>query len=408
MTRRSSSLLFFAIFVVVYCVSASSWQLPGADVLRWIVIAGLSVGGMLKDGKFHLFSREYYYLALAFGIGIICSIGKDNFFTGIQRTGSFFMLILGMYSYFQATDQIEERVLQGIDIFCVLLELLATVLFFYFFVSGQTIGYYYAIYGNPNYLAPIAVTAFGASLLMYVKSYGLNRIIHLFCGSISVFLVIATGSRAGLLSLMIFFALFPILKDRRVTSLSFLKDIVYAIIILALLYLVAKRLNIPALNRLLAASNSVSSTGVTRGDTWDHGMELFRLKPILGWGSSAAYYNTFINNTTGYNGWGMHSSYITILVDHGLIGTGLMLVFLISILKRMKNMYLYISERSYPEERKTIFVLVMIALALLVDAAAESFLFAVGNFSAICFWVTFCFIDLYLEGLTIRVNCEDS
>ncbi|MCQ2387268.1 MAG: hypothetical protein MJ066_02335, partial [Clostridia bacterium] len=105
-----------------------------------------------------------------------------------------------------------------------------------------------------------------------------------------------------------------------------------------------------------------------------------------------------VKNTSGYNGWGVHSSYIMILIDHGVVGTILYLVFFVTYINRLVRKYKGIKENLSINDKRMLIVLVSISVALLINAIAEAFLFAVGNFSSVCFWVSFVFIDIFLNS----------
>ena len=398
MEKKANLSFVFILFIIVYSVSSSSWELPYSNILRWVVIGLLLLAGILVNKKFYL-SFPFFWLICAFTLGLIVSIGRDNFMVGLERMVSFFLLIIAMYTYFTIGENDSAFISKAICSFAVILEVLAVLLTGYFFVSGGTFGKYMAIYGNQNYLAPIACTMSTMSLLMFFRAKeGYLKMIHVICFICSTFLVLATGSRGGLLCFLAIIVLFPLLVLPELNFNSFLKQIIIIAVVIAVVYFLLRVIDIPALDRILGGNSSNSSTGLSRGEVWTNGIKLFLVKPVFGWGSSATYQYVFVNNTSGYSGWGIHSSYIMILIDHGVVGTILYSIFFVTYINRLVRKYKGIKENLTLNDKRILIALVSISLSLLIDAIAEAFLFAVGNFSSVCFWVSFIFIDIFLNS----------
>ncbi|MCQ2387498.1 MAG: O-antigen ligase family protein, partial [Clostridia bacterium] len=298
MEKKASLSFVFILFIIVYSVSASSWELPYSNVLRWVVMGLLLFSAILVNKKFYL-SFPFFWLICAFTLGLVVSIGRDNFMVGLERMASYFMLIIAMYSYFTIGENDSKTISKAICSFAVILEILAVLLTGYFFVSGGTFGKYMAIYGNQNYLAPIACTMSAMSLLMFFRAKeGFTKIIHGICFICSTFLVLATGSRGGLLSFLAIIVLFPLMVSPELNFTSFLKQIIIIAVVIAVIYLLLKVIDIPALDRMFGKKNDTSSTGLSRGETWETGIKLFLVKPVFGWGSSATYQYVYVKNTS--------------------------------------------------------------------------------------------------------------
>ena len=92
-----------------------------------------------------------------------------------------------------------------------------------------------------------------------------------------------------------------------------------------------------------------------------------------------------------------------ILIDHGMIGSFLHLSFFvsmaISILKRYKQCSVSRKEKRFVK------IVSMICVMLMVNAIAESFLFAVGNIASVCFWLSLVTLDLFLMKKKEETEC---
>lgn len=382
----------YMFFLVVYCLSASDWELPSSSILRWV-----SMGIMAFFGMANTMGRSdqnanygpYIYILVAYGIGVFCSDGNLN--VGLQRSFAFFLLIYACYSYFQRGEVTSKEIIKYFKLFTVaLIILMFALIVWYFQGNGGAFGEFYGIYGNKNYLVSISCTAVCATIYLLTVSKGFGRIIVSAALACSVFISLATGSRAGIICLACVFAMLPFIVIDASSFTRRLGIVVCLVVVFVVMYIIAINSDIPAIERLLS-TDSGSETGFSR-DVWQYGLEKFSQKPILGWGNSAAYYHTFILKDTS---WGMHNSYLSILTDYGIVGSLLHLCFYISFLSRIIKRHKAISFTN--DEKHFIKLLYVLCIMLMVNAIAETFLFAVGNISSVCYWINMVFIDLFLE-----------
>ena len=384
----------YLFFLLVYCLSASDWELPGSDILRWVVIALLAFSGMIhkvtKNKGIGLDMGPYQYLFVAYMLGFLVS--DVNLSIGFQRALSFFVLIFGSYLYFEREGMESLDIQESFSIFSAYLcTLMVALSVLYVTGKGGGFGDFKGIYANKNYLVSISCTAVCSGIHLVLNTSGFKRFISLFGLACAVFVTVATGSRAGIVCMGITFLSLPFIVMEAGSLKKKVGIVFLLLVVIVIMYVIAINSNIPALERLFADTDS-SSTGFAREDTWESGFNIFKTKPILGWGNSGTYYYTFID---GHQGWGVHSSYITILIDHGIVGTFLHILFIgVFVINAYKR---HIQIDFTPTERRFIKLLYVLCLMLLANAAAESFLFSVGNIAAICFWLNMVFIDLFLK-----------
>ena len=392
--NKKNGKLAYMFFLLVYCLSASEWELPGSSILRWVVISLLAFTGIMhkvtKNKNVGLDMGPYQYLFVAYVLGFLVS--DANLSIGFQRALSFFVLIFGSYLYFEREGTSSQDIINSFSIFSTFLcTLMVALCGFYSAGNGGGFGNFQGIYDNKNYLVSVSCTAVCAGIHLVLNAGKFKKLLSVFGLACAVFITVATGSRAGIVCMAITFLSLPFVimeagSLKKKTGLVFL-----LLIVIVIMYFVAKNSNIPALERLLS-DDGTSATGFGRTDTWAAGFDIFKKHPILGYGNSATYYYTFISEV---HGWGVHSSYVTILIDHGILGTLLHVLFVGSFIINVYKRHIQICFT--PTERRYIKLLYVLCVMLLANAASESFLFSVGNIASICFWINMVFIDLFLK-----------
>ncbi len=165
---------------------------------------------------------------------------------------------------------------------------------------------------NPNELGTI--WAFGLVMAMYLIVNGSK--IFLFFIPLSAFTILLTGSRTALI-LLVFVGLCTLwmmfkykVRFRKLITIS---------LILASIFIVSQ-LPQEQLDRLSTIQYELSG-GTLNGRTgiWDSGIETFKDSPILGVGSGSFLEASIENSETGIE-FAAHNSYLSVLVENGLIG----------------------------------------------------------------------------------------
>lgn len=405
----------YCVFLLIYCLSASEWELPASSLLRWVGMGimaffgtvdllkwvALSIKNKAQHGPIEkyktirekreriIYAWPFNFLVLVYVIG--CFVSDDNFGTGVKRAISFFLLIYALYSYFQRQKTTSKDMMSYFRIFGIALCLLMYAMVLYYVAFGGSIGDFKGIYANKNYLVSISCTAVCTGVFLVLETRNILKVAAIGGLVCATFVTIATGSRAGIICMALAYLAVPFITMEAKSFGQKLKIIIGLAAVVIVFLIVAKRSDIPALERMLAGDSANGATGLSRGNTWALANDLIVRRPWLGWGNSAAYYNTFVAPRYG---WGVHSSYLMILVDHGIIGAilhGLFMLFF-----AFRNLKRYFSADLSNKERRFVKILSVTCLMLLVNAAAESFLFAVGNIASVSFWLPLVILDVFL------------
>lgn len=391
----------FILFVVIYTLSASEWELPMSSILRWIGMGIMLVCGLYSSrAKDIKIPKCYTIIAVTYFVWMF--IGIKYVSIGIQRAFSFFLLIFALYIYLKRKNAKAEEMIAYYKILCIDLCVLMLALVVYYFVKGGELGEYKGIYSNKNYLVSVSCTATACGIYLTGTSKGFAKILSIICTAAGIFITIATGSRAGIVCTAFLMLLTPFVLMEASTILRKIRVIVFMFVVMVIGVVIAKYADIPALNRLFETSTSSTpsgSTGFSRGEIWEVALDIFKHRPLMGWGHNAVYYNTFVKNISDpyIPVWGIHSSYFMILIDYGVIGTLLHILFFIMLIKRDWMNFKIAHKHLNIYEMRFIKILVAICAMLMINAIAEAFLFAVGNISSVCFWLSLVLLDVFLE-----------
>lgn len=380
------------IFFILYFTVGTLLQLPAGELLRWggcVLLAIIGTKDSFKTKKsFHFFPSYYLYLIVPF---VLSMFGHANISVyGTIRFSSFLLLIFSLYSYYNRKKVDEIYIQKHFEIFAKILCLITIIQIILLLLNINEFGTFKGIYDNKNYFTTISSVSLISSLWLILNNKNYKYSIFLFS---NIILLISTGSRTGVVSLFIIMLCLPFIIYNGNTLRNILKVMLSIMILGLICILVLKKIELPALSRLLAPESSDGSTGFERTGYWDAAIPLFKQKPIFGWGNSAADY--YISNSNTLYNWGFHNTYLIILVENGIIGSFFYSCFFITGL--FKNMKKYIKLDLFADEKIFIKTLTLICIVLLINAFTESFLFAAGNPMAVCFWFSFIILDKYIE-----------
>lgn len=194
------------------------------------------------------------------------------------------------------------------------------------------------LFGNtfdPNLLAAILIISIYVSLsvLYGIKLFSQRILIFIVVGIIATGLLL-TGSRGALIAFVVSFIMYLFFKtkdrnQRRKSILIFIASIGVLFILLSVLpeNLISSRYSI---NNILGL-NEYTAGAHNRYTIWQHSLELFISKPILGYGCG----NFFPALGTVYREAASHNMYILLLVEGGLVGFLLFFSFMFRIFKEL-------------------------------------------------------------------------
>jgi hypothetical protein len=244
--------------------------------------------------------------------------------------------------------------------------------------------------GGPNFHGIISAIGFMSSLTMFFVTKKANKIIYFLFMFISLFNVYITGSRASWLV-----CIFYILSYSNLKAIINRKNTLYIIflfIFISISIAIIKTLDINKL-RLLFRFDDYSYYG--------------RLNPIFN-GINILKNNHFMPYGLGKNnmfdvlkGTPLDNSYLTISLETGIIGSGLLLVFIFKIflnaINLIRKMSLILSKNNLPLTNMDIEFFISsfsIMLSLLLHGVFESYIFVGLQLGSLILFFCFAVITL--------------
>ncbi len=388
--------ILFFMFSIFYLLTASQFQFGGITILRWVgsVLLIMYVILIAKQRKIRL-PIHFIFIIIAL-LPTLFGINGAGTIYSYERIISWLLVVLGMWM-FMDTSICKVKTLENLfEIYSSISGVLMVCSVLLDTTSIRMTG----VYMNANFLSCIAVFSFVASFgLIFIRHSRIKKIIYFIFSVSAARCIIGSGSRMGIVCLICAVYIIPIVIGENSKKYNILKKLCFIIIITFIAKYILEHTEILALERLfLVSSSNNGSVGLTRGDTWIDVWNIFREKPLIGWGYAAVGYNVFINRSSTYN-WGMHSSYFVILCEMGIVGSVLFLCFFakhfIGVISKAKKIKNYILSEQY----SFIKLLIICCLVMLLNAYSESFLFSVGNPMAVCFWVPFVMVWIYENKL---------
>lgn len=390
------SYIFLTMFFIFYFTVGSSLMLPFGESLRWLgpfILLIIGVFSKIRLNKIPFLWPKFFNLLLPTFITSIFVLNEALIY-GISKLLSFLLVISGIYTFLNRENFKTESIITSFTIMSYILNFIMVYQFYLLSTTGFDFGRFQGSYGNPNLLTSLSLSATVASLWFLARPKKNKFLAYVFLIS-NIIVIIGTGSRIGLIGLIfiILGALF-IFSDTK-SVLQKMKLIAVIIIVGIVFFIMFKHLEIPALERILSEKTIDNSTGISRGETWQNGLVILLEKPLFGWGFGSANYYTFISDKLGNYSWGVHNSYIAILIENGLVGTIFYILFAIIMIKdvnkKMKLINLSIKEKRF------IKILILLCAVLLINGVSETFLFSVGNPMAIPFWYSLLALNVYLS-----------
>lgn len=277
---------------------------------------------LVKDLFYKGIGRVSFYVAwiTAFVTYTLMSAFWSNyFFDALNNSkGMIEFIIVGsyLYSYYMRTDNIDKVLLMFV---------IAGLIFAFVLLIQVPVSQWGGRLANANYAANANATKLMESSLCAIGLYKIknSRLIYLGIWGLFFVFIILTGSRTMLVGTVVgILIVFFLDVDKK----NLLKPMIFIIAIIAIMFITYDYImtNPTLYNaigyRMELLINSVFGTGRiynsdrVRFQLIEEGIELFKERPIFGWGSfmfsresaSGAYY--------------AHNNYVEILADFGLIG----------------------------------------------------------------------------------------
>ncbi|MFO7627303.1 MAG: O-antigen ligase family protein [Candidatus Fermentibacteraceae bacterium] len=319
------------------------------------VIAGIALGFLVLSGKkFHLYRIP---AMAAVSLVLIATLMLIVHFTGPVKSvnGPFTMMSFAALCLLAllGVAVIDHKHLSSLAIF---LTVVSSVLFLYALLqsfgvvlfpwdagltrSGRSSG----SLGNPNLLGAFAaaMVPFGAATILSLVRKGWFRVLlsALYCG-IAVSALTVSGTRGSLLGLFGGVLFLGVWLFRRMPMSRRGKLLLILGFVLVSLLAV-----LPMRHRIQELSNdgSESGTAQVRRIIWSGGLDMFRERPVLGWGPGSfqivfpAYRNPRYSILgVSHNTLHAHCEYLEILCDIGLVGLFVFGLFALGMARRVRG-----------------------------------------------------------------------
>lgn len=388
--------IFFIVILIIYLSIDSIFSFYGQEILRWVSLLSLLslivLMNLKTDNNISLFPKYFLVILLPIVLSIIW-IEKDVAIYSLQRIISLLLCVFTFSIYFSSLSLSSLK--STFKLLAFVLNIFMLINFFMISLTNLEIGDFSGIYSNKNFLANLSANALVLSIIYYEK----NKIYATSFIAINTLILIATGSRTAVIILSIFYICIFIKKIYSNIAKKKIFSLMFVLITFSLVFLNSNLDKIPALERLtnIQTENLDGSQGFSRSIIWEEAIPIILEKPLLGWGYSSVGYYTFINNTTIYPLWGIHNSYLLIIMELGFIGFLCFILFLFFI---FKNIYIILNNNKIDMYFK--YSLIGVFFVGLVSCFSESFIFSLGNPMSLIFWISI--IGLYYSKVLAETD----
>lgn len=147
-----------------------------------------------------------------------------------------------------------------------------------------------------------------------------------------IFSIVLTGSRGALLTAIVALLIIPFTYNKLKTIHKILTLIIFSVLTMILIKVVP----VSVVERIFSIRDELSSGNVSnRTDLWYAGLKVFSENPIQGVGIGA-----FADSVQSYLGYGYvaHNTFISILVEQGLVGFCIFLLILVYLFVNSRNL----------------------------------------------------------------------
>lgn len=373
----------FALTILVYIMLDCRYSLPMNNLLRWICPVLLLVMTAIKTRMLAIKQDSLYYIILAvFGVSSVYSpyviYSLQRFFSFVLVTSAYMVY----YTYLHKKQKL-EAVLTTIGIQFIIYELCNFV--FEDSVNDRARG----ITGNSNSLGVWSNIAFVFAIYFFMKAkYTWGKLGSALLMAISVITALGSGSRTYTICILLNIVVALVLlspRNKRVVYLFF------AIVILVVSWGFLEQfvMNLQGIRRLF-------EQGTNRDILWEAGVYLWKQHPIRGWGyGTSQKLNNFalLGHLIGEEnfGYAFHNSYLTVLIETGIIGLVAISFYVIHILK--KGISAYLKQRN-----QELLIIMILSVNMLLCFWGGSAMTSVGSTEGFFFWGLLIWIDVYANN----------
>ena len=382
-TNTLYAIILFCTIWVYYSLNARYINFSAFTLLRWAFpFALIGIAVLLNNGRIAVPPAFFWFFSVAVLVPSVLGIGT---ITSVVKYISWALIFYGSYVYFMQLRS-KESIDQCLDLHCAVLVIFQLLNFVFAVlgineVSGRSTG----ITTNANTLGIYSNLAFWAGVYWRRKTQnGIMKAVWIGFMASAVYTALASGSRTAFVVLVvdILVLVFLLQKNRKKFWLFAVAAAVFAWLVMS-----GKLggLGLTATDRL------TEEGGTTRDNLWEIAMNVWREHKIFGVGYTlSGLFNIEAENMQ------FHNSYLTLLVECGLWGAGIMAFGILPVIYKtvlcFRRSQLI---KNYPEFGIGCFMLVCLA----ISAWSESFLFAVGSTEGFTFWFLLAWVLAYLPRI---------
>lgn len=336
--KKGIAYKFHYIFLVLIFISLdSTFNLPYAHLLRWvypiILIAFIS-----KEMGEIAYPKGALWPAVA-AMFLIASVYSINIKYSFGRVISYLIMTCFFYMFYKR--QRYNNTLINIPWYLGKMFILYEIANFFTTVTGDLVRGT-GITGNANSLGLWSNVAFVFSVYYFkiAKSFKIKSLYSVIA-IMSVYTAIASGSRTYTLCILLNITVF--------FMIIFQSKIKYLVLLPAVLFISINISSIMNLLYQLPGFQRLIQEGSSRGEIWKAGISLWMQKPLFGWGygvNQELNSIKYLGNIPGYGDYGFafHNSYLSTIIEVGVIGLLIVLIHYIVILG--KGVVLYLKSRN--------------------------------------------------------------
>ena len=373
---------FWTLMIAVFFWAGSAFPLAGAmNLFRWVVLAVgafLSLGYLARRTDRISFNHQHllglFAMVAAFASAIVSVNPLMTILKALSLAALFIYASIGARILWARNPEPFVRKL-----------VLLTESLVYFTAACYSASF--AVWGNPNSLGLIMgcvcwpVLLWRSILPVPCRKYTRRVIPLLLCGV----LLVVSLSRASITAACMI-SLFLLLGTKRYRTLL-LSMILFAVILLSMFLMMPERFQ-SASETFMYKQGGHGNLADSRQKPWESSLHRFQEHPWLGWGFGAA-------DNSG--GWRLDyvtqgqltrergSSYLTLLESTGVIGTLFFAMLLLALIREIQRTFFWL--RHTGNVNQPAVVAAAIILGGLVNAFFEDWMFAVGYYFCVIFWV---------------------
>lgn len=380
--KKGIAYKFHYIFLVLIFISLdSTFNLPYAHLLRWvypiILIAFIS-----KEMGEIAYPKGALWPAVA-AMFLIASVYSINIKYSFGRVISYLIMTCFFYMFYKR--QRYNNTLINIPGYLGKMFILYEIANFFTTVTGDLVRGT-GITGNANSLGLWSNVAFVFSVYYFkiAKSFKIKSLYSVIA-IMSVYTAIASGSRTYTLCILLNITVF--------FMIIFQSKIKYLVLLPAVLFISINISSIMNLLYQLPGFQRLIQEGSSRGEIWEAGISLWMQKPLFGWGygvNQELNSIKYLGNIPGYGDYGFafHNSYLSTIIEVGVIGLLIVLIHYIVILG--KGVVLYLKSRN-----STLFIVIWICVNMLIGFIGGSAMTSLGSTEGFVFWGLLMWVYVY-------------